>query len=147
MRGALAGLLVFDDLCREEEVPHLAGGQRRDFRLPGRGSEGVARGTRPGSSAAADDQPQDHHEARRAWSHRHLPDCGASGDSQSYGRVCQGVPARTIDIAALLVPRLGPFYAVSVTLPFYWHSGILLVPLSMLLCGILAARPRRVVGD
>ena len=32
------------------------------------------------------------------------------------------------------------FYAVSTTLPFYWHSGVLLVPLTALLAGTLAAR-------
>ena len=28
------------------------------------------------------------------------------------------------------------------TLPFYWHSGILLIPLTMLLCGTMTARRR-----
>ena len=32
------------------------------------------------------------------------------------------------------------FYAVFTTLPFYWHSGILLVPLTMLLSGTMTAR-------
>jgi hypothetical protein len=35
------------------------------------------------------------------------------------------------------------FYAVSTALPFYWHSGIMLVPLTMLASGILAARHHR----
>ena len=34
------------------------------------------------------------------------------------------------------------FYAVSTTLPFHWHSGILLVPVTALLCGTMAARRR-----
>ena len=32
------------------------------------------------------------------------------------------------------------FYAVFTTLPFFWHSGIVLVPLVMLLCGATALR-------
>lgn len=32
------------------------------------------------------------------------------------------------------------FYAVFTTLPFFWHSGILLVPLTMLVSGTIAAR-------
>jgi hypothetical protein len=35
------------------------------------------------------------------------------------------------------------FYAVFTTLPFLWHSGILLVPLTMLLSGTIAARHQR----
>lgn len=42
----------------------------------------------------------------------------------------------------LIVPSLPHplYYAISVTLPFYWHSGILLVPITMLLCGMMARR-------
>ena len=32
------------------------------------------------------------------------------------------------------------FYVVFTTLPFFWHSGILLVPLTMLFCGATAMR-------
>jgi hypothetical protein len=32
------------------------------------------------------------------------------------------------------------FYAVFTTLPFYWHSGILLVPLTMLVSGTMRTR-------
>jgi hypothetical protein len=39
------------------------------------------------------------------------------------------------------IPMLHPlFYPVSVTLPYQWHSGIVLVPVTMLLCGALALR-------
>ena len=38
-------------------------------------------------------------------------------------------------------PMVHPlFYATFTTLPFFWHSGILLVPLAMLLCGVPALR-------
>jgi hypothetical protein len=33
------------------------------------------------------------------------------------------------------------FYFVSVTLPYLWHSGFILVPLVMLLTGLLSCRP------
>jgi hypothetical protein len=32
------------------------------------------------------------------------------------------------------------FYAIFTTLPFFWHSGIVLLPLAMLLCGATALR-------
>ena len=35
------------------------------------------------------------------------------------------------------------FYAVFTTLPFFWYSGILLVPLTMLLCGTIATGRRK----
>jgi|SRR5262245_38245977 len=39
------------------------------------------------------------------------------------------------------IPIVHPlFYAVSVTLPFQWHSGIVLVPLTMLFSGAIALR-------
>lgn len=34
------------------------------------------------------------------------------------------------------------FYLVSVTLPFHWRSGLLLVPSIMLVCGLLAGGGR-----
>jgi hypothetical protein len=38
-------------------------------------------------------------------------------------------------------PMVHPlFYATFTTLPFFWHSGILFVPLAMLLCGATALR-------
>jgi len=39
------------------------------------------------------------------------------------------------------IPMLHPlFYATFTTLPFFWHSGVVLVPLAMLLCGATALR-------
>jgi len=35
------------------------------------------------------------------------------------------------------------FYVVFTTLPFFWHSGILLVPLTMLSSGTIAMRSAR----
>ena len=35
------------------------------------------------------------------------------------------------------------FYAVFTTMPYFWHSGIVLVPLVMLLCGTTALRTRQ----
>jgi hypothetical protein len=32
------------------------------------------------------------------------------------------------------------FFAIFTTLPFFWHSGVMLVPLAMLLCGVTALR-------
>jgi hypothetical protein len=32
------------------------------------------------------------------------------------------------------------FYAIFTTLPFFWHFGIVLVPVAMLLCGVVALR-------
>jgi hypothetical protein len=47
-------------------------------------------------------------------------------------------------VRQVAVPLPHPlFYAVFTTLPFFWHSGILLVPLAMLLSGTLAARYQR----
>jgi hypothetical protein len=40
------------------------------------------------------------------------------------------------------IPMVHPlFFAVFTTLPFFWHSGVVLVPLAMLVCGVLALRP------
>lgn len=51
-----------------------------------------------------------------------------------------GLVLEILVIRQVRVPLPHPlFYAVFTTLPFYWHSGILLVPLTMLLIGTLAA--------
>ena len=47
-------------------------------------------------------------------------------------------------VRQVAVPLPHPlFYAVSTTLPFYWHSGILLVPLTMLLSGTMVVQHHR----
>jgi hypothetical protein len=52
-----------------------------------------------------------------------------------------GLVFQILIVRQFAVPLPHPlFYAVFTTLPFFWHSGILLVPLVMLLCGMMAAR-------
>jgi hypothetical protein len=54
-----------------------------------------------------------------------------------------GLVLEILIVRHVIVPIPHPlFYAVSMTLPFYWHSGILLVPLTTLLCGMIPARRR-----
>jgi hypothetical protein len=51
-----------------------------------------------------------------------------------------GLVLEILVVREVAVPLPHPlFYAVFTTLPFFWHSGILLVPLTMLLCGTMAA--------
>jgi len=52
-----------------------------------------------------------------------------------------GLVLEILIIQYVAIPLPHPlFYAVFTTLPFLWHSGILLVPLTMLLCGTMATR-------
>ena len=55
-----------------------------------------------------------------------------------------GMVLEVLVVQQVAVPLPHPlFYAVSTALPFYWHSGIMLVPLTMLASGTLAARHHR----
>jgi len=52
-----------------------------------------------------------------------------------------GLVLEVLIIRYAAIPLPHPlFYAVFSTLPFLWHSGILLVPLTMLLFGAIAMR-------
>lgn len=54
-----------------------------------------------------------------------------------------GVVLEILIIRYVTIPLPHPlFYAVFTTLRFQWHSGILLVPLTMLLCGSMAVTRR-----
>lgn len=58
-----------------------------------------------------------------------------------------GLLLEILIVRYVAVPLPHPlFYAVFTTLPFLWHSGILLVPLTMLLCGTMAMRRTEVAG-
>jgi len=58
-----------------------------------------------------------------------------------------GVILEILVVRYVAVPLPHPlFYAVFTTLPFLWHSGILLVPLTMLLCGSMAMRRAELAG-
>ena len=51
-----------------------------------------------------------------------------------------GLILEILVVRYVAVPLPHPlFYAIFTTLPFLWHSGILLVPLTMLLWGTMAA--------
>jgi hypothetical protein len=53
-----------------------------------------------------------------------------------------GILLEVVVLRAKPFPMWHPlFYATFTTLPFFWHSGIVLVPLTMLLCGVTALRP------
>ena len=53
-----------------------------------------------------------------------------------------GILLEVVVLRAKPFPMWHPlFYATFTTLPFVWHSGIVLVPLTMLLCGVPALRP------
>lgn len=52
-----------------------------------------------------------------------------------------GILLEVVVLRAKPFPMWHPaFYATFLTLPFFWHSGIVLVPLAMLLCGGTALR-------
>ena len=58
-----------------------------------------------------------------------------------YGACSGGAGAGDPHRPAVAIPLPHPlFYAVFTTLPFFWHSGILLVPLTMLLSGTMVVR-------
>ena len=76
------------------------------------------------------------------WINRHQPSAlVAYVGSAVVALVAAGVVMEFLILSFARVPVPHPlFYAVSTTLRFQWYSGILLVPLTMLLCGTIAVR-------
>jgi hypothetical protein len=77
-----------------------------------------------------------------AWTNRNRPAMLLAYVASIFAALAvSGVVLELLILRAVPVPIPHPlFYAISTTLPFQWHSGILLVPLTMLLCGTMAAR-------